>query len=316
MDLKLLLCIAVTTMIVAVDVRAFTVEMPKTAFMIKSTGKSTSARSSVSSDSSVDGAAAEIVEISDDEVPPPTDRDSDQMADEIAKKLNWRLKKEHSPEEAAVSASLYMNPATTKIAQHVKITWEPEVAEILKAIQKVSNPNRPFMVGIVGIPGSGKSTSSEVLAEMLMAANGESGVENAIVMPMDGYHYSLEDLAKFPDAADAVYRRGAPDTFNPVALARDLERIAYGSEPEVRIPGFDHARGDPEPDQHTFRRAEHRVIICEGIYLLHDSDGWEHVRKYFDYTIYIDADIDACITRLKERNKCIPVRIILTVIPD
>ena len=49
---------------------------------------------------------------------------------------------------------------------------------------------------------------------------------------MDGYHYSLQELSKFPNPTDVIYRRGAPDTFNPIALARDLERIAYGTQPE------------------------------------------------------------------------------------
>ena len=98
----------------------------------------------------------------------------------------------------------------------------------------------------------------------------------------------------------------APDTFNPVALSRDLERIAYGSQPEVTIPGFDHAKGDPEEDKHTFIRNKHKVVICEGLYLLHDDAGWENIANFFDWTIFIDADVDKCIARLKERNKSIP----------
>jgi hypothetical protein len=41
-------------------------------------------------------------------------------------------------------------------------------------------------------------------------------------------------------------------------------------------------------------------------YLLHDKDGWEHIQKFLDWTIFIEADVDVCIDRLKERNKCIP----------
>jgi pantothenate kinase len=41
-------------------------------------------------------------------------------------------------------------------------------------------------------------------------------------------------------------------------------------------------------------------------YLLHDQDGWEHIQKFLDWTIFIEADVDVCIDRLKERNKCIP----------
>jgi len=113
-------------------------------------------------------------------------------------------------------------------------------------------------------------------------------------------------LRQFENADDVIYRRGASDTFDPSALARDLERIAHGSEQSVHIPGFDHAYGDPVQDQHVFERSEHDIVICEGLYLLHDQDGWERIQKFLDWTIFIEADLDECVSRLKERNKCIP----------
>lgn len=127
-----------------------------------------------------------------------------------------------------------------------------------------------------------------------------------MVMPMDGYHYPLKELRQMDNPDDKVYRRGAPDTFDPYKLKSDLTRILFGDETTISIPGFDHARGDPQPDQHTFIRGEHNIVICEGIYLLHDSDGWDDVKKFMDYSIYIQAGIDTCVNRLKERNKCIP----------
>jgi pantothenate kinase len=128
-----------------------------------------------------------------------------------------------------------------------------------------------------------------------------------MVMPMDGYHYSLDKLHQMENPEDMVYRRGAPDTFDPYSLKKDLHRILDSDgAPTVSIPGFDHAVGDPQPDQHTFVRGQHEIVICEGIYLLHDSDGWEDVKDYLDYSIYIQVGIDTCIDRLKERNKCIP----------
>ena len=53
------------------------------------------------------------------------------------------------------------------------------------------------------------------------------------------------------------------------------------------------------PNQHTFTRRKNKVVIVEGIYLLHDSDGWDVMKRLFDWTIYIDADVDTCIERLK-----------------
>jgi uridine kinase len=205
-------------------------------------------------------------------------------------------------EETVVSSSLYRNSVTAKIAPHVRITWEPQVAEMLLALEKVSNPTRPFMVGLVGIPGSGKSTSAEILASLMRDKD-----RATLVMPHDGFHIPLAKLARLPNAANIIYRRGAPDTFDPSSLAEALTRIAYGKEPTVSIPGFDHAVGDPVPNQHVFVRNEHCIVLCEGLYLLHDDNGWDRIKSFFDWTIYVEADVDACIERLKTRNTCIPV---------
>ena len=55
-----------------------------------------------------------------------------------------------------------------------------------------------------------------------------------------------------------------------------------------------HAKGDPEPDQHVFQRVKHKVVICEGLYLLHDRDGWEEVGPIFDLTIHMNSNLEFC----------------------
>lgn len=90
---------------------------------------------------------------------------------------------------------------------------------------------------------------------------------SVMICPHDGYHYPLEQLKQFPNPDDMIYRRGAPDTFDPQALHRDLERIRHGNDDSmiIMVPGFDHAKGDPEPDSHVFDRSKHSVVICEGL---------------------------------------------------
>ena len=168
---------------------------------------------------------------------------------------------------------------------------------------------------------------------------------DCVVLPMDGYHYSLEKLNSMKNPKDVIYRRGAPDTFDVIALKNDLHKIKYGSsisttitsttaidptitDPTnvnittdaaassnamiVRIPGFDHAIGDPIPNVHVFDRNKHNIVIMEGLYLLlnnHQQDNdWNNndVHALFDETIYIDIDLNICIKRLKKRNLCLP----------
>jgi pantothenate kinase len=150
-------------------------------------------------------------------------------------------------------------------------TWEPEIAQKIQRSLKnrSSDSSQPYMVCLVGIPGGGKSVSSQLLVNLLEQDDGGNEEEktktSVTIMPHDGYHIPLENLWQMPNAENAVYRRGAPDTFDPAALKRDLERIRFGNEDMITVPGFDHAQGDPEPDQHVFDRRRHNVVICEGL---------------------------------------------------
>lgn len=224
-------------------------------------------------------------------------------------------------------------------------SWEPQVAETIRyKVQQlqdehnknhVSNhstdggvdggdallPPRPLMVAFAGLPGSGKSISSMLLAHSLE----EMGI-GCFVMPHDGYHMYLSQLRIMPHPADMIYRRGAPDTFEPHHLLRDLWRLRGdgintninannnfnngqdGGQREdiIKIPAFDHAKGDPEPDQHIFDRHMHKVVLCEGLYVLHDGDGWQEIADMFDFKIFMDTDLDECMERVKIRNLCIP----------
>jgi len=189
-------------------------------------------------------------------------------------------------------------------------TWEPDVAEAIRSKlwqhrDQDHMSSRPLMAALVGMPGSGKSTSAEVLAGILSHRHGI----RTVVMPHDGYHYHLEHLLQQPDAADLIYRRGAPETFDAACLLRDLRRIRNGNDQEdeeVAVPGFDHSRGDPDPNAHVFLRGYHDVVLVEGLYLLHDSDGWQDVALEFDLSVYLDVDVDQCMGRVMRRNRCLP----------
>jgi len=194
-------------------------------------------------------------------------------------------------------------------------SWEPDIADRIAHRLEQFQEDRPFMVALVGIPGCGKSVSAMILANELECRYHKS----CFVTPHDGYHYPLEYLKTLPDAEDVIYRRGAPDTFDVAALYHDLQRLRGeigtpsngGTSPPapekvIRIPGFDHEHGDPEPDKHMFVRSMHLIVICEGLYLLHDHDGWENIASMFDFSIYIDIDINVSMDRVAIRNQCIP----------
>lgn len=208
------------------------------------------------------------------------------------------------PKPTAVAKPTTAAPA--RMSDQIILTWEPEAANDIreKATIQCQNSNRPYVVGIVGIPGSGKTTGAHVVQELLG--------DDCVVIPMDGYHYSrakLRSLFSEKDPDDALYRRGAPDTFDAASFARDLARLRVpNNAAPCWFPGFDHGVADPQPDQYCFNAPQHQICIAEGLYLLHDQDGWEALANgdLFDYTIFVDANVDTCMDRLKVRNQKIP----------
>eukprot|EP00439_Symbiodinium_sp_Y106_P071548 s1087_g12.t2 len=178
-----------------------------------------------------------------------------------------------------------------------RLTWEVALANTLRGRAASLPSGKPLLVALAGMPGSGKSRISQILLRLLQP--------DCLVVQMDGYHTKLSDLQSRPDAADAVYRRGAPDTFEVSSLREALQRVKTG-ESSVKFPAFDHARGDPVEDAVCFDRLVHRIVLVEGLYLLHRKDGWQEVSDLFDFKVYLDADLEECIGRVKERNKVIP----------
>lgn len=234
---------------------------------------------------------------------------------EIVDRANMLIVDKSKSRADMIVESVAQRAITTTLAdgtpeEIVQVSWETDMANKIRQVVKERNENsiknnngqaETYMLCLVGGPGCGKTTSCTILKDLLEDLGG-------FIMPFDGYHKPLSVLRAQPNAKDLIYRRGAPNTFDRERLFDDLRRIKQGNAEDkiINIPGFDHAAGDPEEGAHQFDRSKHKVVICEGLYLLHDQDGWETMKSIFDYCIFVDADVDACVERLKIRNKCIP----------
>jgi pantothenate kinase len=159
--------------------------------------------------------------------------------------------------------------------------------------QRVLSPEQPpFIVGLVGMPGSGKTT----LATQLARALGPQ----AIALGMDGFHLTRAQLAAMPDPDQAFARRGAPWTFDPQALVRALRAIQENRDP-VAWPGFAHDVGDPVANAFCVT-AQHRLVMVEGLYLLHREHGWD-LQGLLDECAYLDTPLDTALQRLALRHQ-------------
>lgn len=157
------------------------------------------------------------------------------------------------------------------------------------------------VVGLVGLPGAGKSTQARIWVEQVNA-QAQAPVMQAV--GMDGFHLSLSELARLPPPQNDVARRGAPWTFDARKLARSLVELrqhdARGNYADVRWPAFDHAVGDPVPDAIHIEPSV-RLILVEGLYLLLPESPWS-VRNLFDTVWFLDEDMDRALSRLVSRH--------------
>lgn len=156
-----------------------------------------------------------------------------------------------------------------------------------------------WIVGLAGMPGSGKSTLAMRLAAEV---NASAGPGVMVALGMDGFHLTKAELSRLPNPDEAFARRGAPWTFNARALRERLEalRSAAGRE-TLSWPDFQHDIGDPIEGAHIIPPTA-RLILVEGLYLLHQADDWEAVRRIFDERWYLDTPFDLSMGRLVRRH--------------
>jgi pantothenate kinase len=146
------------------------------------------------------------------------------------------------------------------------------------------------ILGIAGLPGSGKSTLSEQLLQ-------ECG-DIAVNVPMDGFHLANSELARLGRSG----RKGAPDTFDASGYVALLKRLRKPVEGEtVYAPAFH--REIEEPIAGEIAVPSHiQLVITEGNYLLMDDGAWRDVRPLLDEVWFVDVDDSQRLRQLLERH--------------
>ena len=146
------------------------------------------------------------------------------------------------------------------------------------------------LLGIVGLPGAGKSTLAA------LAAGAVPGLAQAI--PMDGFHLAQSEL----DRQGSANRKGAPHTFDPAGYAAMLRRLRQPNPDEV-VYAPDFRRDLEEPIAGALAvPAQTRLIISEGNYLLLESGSWAQVAPLFDEIWYLQVDDALRLQHLLERH--------------
>lgn len=151
-----------------------------------------------------------------------------------------------------------------------------EIASIASAIFKRAGKSGRFVVAIAGPPGSGKSTLSAKLKELLPEGTAE-------VVPMDGFHYDDGVLER----RGLRERKGSPETFDFSGFEALLRRIRAG-DAEIAIPLFDRSM-ELSRAAAAILEPQTRFVLVEGNYLLLDEEPWSRLADLFDFSVFLDV---------------------------
>jgi uridine kinase len=142
----------------------------------------------------------------------------------------------------------------------------------------------PFIIGVAGGTGSGKTTVTERVLEA-------AGVGSVAILAQDSYYRAQSDL---PLEVREKTNYDHPDAFDWELLLEQLERLIEG-EP-IYSPIYDftnHTRAST-----TLAILPAPIIVVEGILALYEP----RLRDLFDLKVFVDADPDVRFIRRLQRD--------------
>ena len=145
---------------------------------------------------------------------------------------------------------------------------------------------RPFLIGIAGGSGSGKTT----FARKVIEAGERAGIEGAI-FSLDHYYRPLSHL---PLEERAAYNFDHPDALEiDLAVSHVRELLAGRS---VKQPVYDFKTHTRRPKTTDF--PPRRLIVVEGLYALYP----EALLSLYDYKVFVSTGIATAVLRRMARD--------------
>jgi uridine kinase len=145
-------------------------------------------------------------------------------------------------------------------------------------------PYKPFVIGIAGGSGSGKSTvTRQVLASI--------GLEMASVVYQDDYYCDQSQLA--PEVRRKT-NYDHPQAFDWPLMLQHVQALCRGEA--VAMPRYDFTQDNRSSQTVTVRPAP--VVVVEGLFALYDAE----LRQLMSLKIFVDTAADVRFIRRLQRD--------------
>ncbi len=133
-------------------------------------------------------------------------------------------------------------------------------------------------IGITGAVASGKSTMAACLSAALVQQNPSMRVQTVCT---DAFLYPLQTL----ETLGLLKKKGFPESYDMQALVRCLSQVKQGDS-LVLMPNYSHLSYDIVPGSFV-SITQPDFLIVDGLNVLSP-----HLRDFFDFSIYLDAEED------------------------
>jgi uridine kinase len=144
--------------------------------------------------------------------------------------------------------------------------------------------NRPFIIGVAGGTGSGKTTVSKRIRAMV-------GAEHLAYIQHDSYYHDMSHLPAHERARQNYDHPQSLDTTLMIQHLRQLQECR-----SVQVPLYDFAHHARLPETETVRPA--RIVLVEGILIFVEKE----LRDLMDMRIFVDIDADLRFIRRLHRD--------------
>jgi type I pantothenate kinase len=147
----------------------------------------------------------------------------------------------------------------------------------------------PYIIGVAGSVAGGKSTTARILRRLLSRWPSTPKVD---LVTTDGFLMPNATLER----EGLMARKGFPESYDLPKILRFMSDIKSG-ERDVEVPLYSHLTYDVLKDK-TQVVDQPDILIVEGINVLQtgrpprDGRGIPNVSDFFDFSIFIDADVE------------------------